>query len=88
MGDFCQQLLPEATLRDGIRKSGRAMRLKFIKFRGSNASYYFICDPFADSLLVTKAPDLLLGISYYVTSSIPPTKYKTYFIHTRPFNSS
>jgi len=38
------------------------MRLKLIKFCGSNASYYFICYLFVDSLVITKAPDLLLGI--------------------------
>ena len=86
MGDFWEQLVSEATLWDGIRKLGKTMRLKFIKFCASNASYYFICDPFADPLLVTKAPDLLLGISYYVRSSILRTKYKTYFFHARPFN--
>jgi len=62
MGYFWNQLLFEATLWDGIIKFGKAIRLRFIKSYGSNASYYFICDLLVDSLVTTKAPDLLLGI--------------------------
>lgn len=84
MGYFWKQLLFEATLWDGIRKFGKVMRLKFIKFCGSNASYYFFLWSFC--LLFSYNQNSRFIIRN--TLNILPTKYKTHFFHTRPLNSS